>query len=536
MKKLLFLVAAAAFSGSLFAGGLLTNTNQSASWVRMPSQDASTGIEAVYFNPAGLMKLTNGLHFSISNQFISQKKEVENFYAGPGAVYGLNQSMYEGKVSAPIFPSIYAAYKMDKLAFSFGFNPIGGGGGATFDKGLPSFEMSASDLVPALASTGVNAYNLNAYFEGTSVYFGYQAGISYKINDMISIFGGVRYVTAKNTYSGYLKDIEVFNFMGNNDWMRADVILGSFAESANNAVAAMQPIIDAGIGSLTFDQAEGMSYIDAATRAQLEGGLLQFGIDPTGLTLEQAQGAYAATATGYAAKASLLGDQEADVEQTGTGITPIIGLNISPSEKLNIGIKYEFATKIELTNKTTKDFTTGFTPEGIPVTMFPDGAKLRSDMPAMLSAGLRYKASSRLNVSLGGHYYYDLKADYGKTMDGESVTNDKVIDNNYFEVAGGLEYMLSQKLLVSAGYLLAKTGVNDNYQSDLSYSLTSSTVGVGGKYSLNDKVGINLGVGYTIYQDGEKNVEHNFNGTMLNARETYYKNNLFVGIGVDLSF
>ncbi len=536
MKKLLILALSVGFCSTMFAGGLLTNTNQSASWVRMPSQDASTGIEAVYFNPAGVMKLSNGFHISVSNQYISQKKEVENYYAGPGDAYGLNQSMYRGKVSAPLFPGIYAVYKMDRLAFSFGFNPIGGGGGATFDKGLPSFEMSPSDLVPSLASTGVSGYRLDTYFEGTSVFFGYQAGISFKINDMISVFGGARYVTARNTYSGYLKNIEVNNFMGGGTWTRADAVLQGLANLAAVPAGQLGQLVTAGGGGLTFDQAVSFGYLSAEQRDALTAGLQQFGVNPAGFTIAQAEGAFNQVVATYTAKAQLLGDQEADVEQTGTGITPVIGVDISPNDRLNIGIKYEFATKIELTNNTAKDFTTGFTAEGTKVTMFPDGQKTRSDMPAMLSAGLSYKVSEKLRATLGGHYYFDLKANYGKTMDGEIVANEKVIDHNYYELAGGLEYSLSQKLLVSAGYLLAHTGVNTNYQSDLNYSLSSSTTGIGAKYTLNDMIGINLGVGYTFYRNGEKKVPHEFGGTTYQTRETYYKNNIFIGVGVDLNF
>jgi hypothetical protein len=185
MKKLLILSAAILFSGGLFAGGLVTNTNQSAAWVRLPARDASTSIDAVYFNPAGLMKLNNGFHISVSNQTILQNREVTNDYQF------LNDPVYKGEVTAPVFPSVYAVYKMDKLAFSFGFNPIGGGGGASYERGLPSFELSPSDLVPALAPTATE-YRLDAFFEGTSVFFGYQGGISYKINDLISVFAGVR--------------------------------------------------------------------------------------------------------------------------------------------------------------------------------------------------------------------------------------------------------------------------------------------------------------------------------------------------------
>jgi long-chain fatty acid transport protein len=96
------------------------------------------------------MSMANGLHLNISNQSVLQHRTIKNYYAGPGGSYGLNQHTYKGQVNAPVFPAIYAVYKMDKFAFSFGFNPVGGGGGAEFKKGLPSFEMSPSDLVPSL--------------------------------------------------------------------------------------------------------------------------------------------------------------------------------------------------------------------------------------------------------------------------------------------------------------------------------------------------------------------------------------------------
>ncbi len=539
MKKLLSLAASMCASSVLFAGGIVTNTNQSASWVRMPAQDASVGIEAVYFNPAGLMKLNNGFHISISNQTIAQTKRVENFYTGPGGGFGLNESLYEGKVSAPIFPSVYAVYKMDKFAFSFGFNPVGGGGGAIFEKGLPSFEMGVSDLVPSLASQGVNDYRLDAYFEGTSVFFGYQGGVSYKINDMISVSAGVRYVTAKNTYMGHLKSIELYNFGGGASWTPANAIMTGIATQAGGAKTSTAGIIaaNAAFGDMTLVEAEAATIINATQRAQLEGALSAFG-SATNVTISTANAVFAGAEAKYNATAYILSDQEVDNEQTGSGITPIFSVNISPSEKLNIGVKYEMATKIELTNNTTKDFTTGFS-GATPVTMFPDGEKLRNDMPAMLAIGASYKVSDKLGASIGTHYYFDKSANYGKKLDGVYVENDKVIDNNLYEIAAGLEYNITEKLLASGGFLYGKTGVNaQDYQSDLSYSLTSGTIGLGGKYQINEMIGVNLGFGYTMYAEGEKTVDHIFSATGANipALETYYKDNFFLGIGVDLSF
>ncbi len=100
-------------------GGLVTNTNQSAEFIRTLNRNATTGIDAVYFNPAGLTKLGDGIHIALSNQSIFQTKTVDNTI--------LNKT-YEGSVQASFFPNLYVAYKAGKLAFSAGFMPIGGGG------------------------------------------------------------------------------------------------------------------------------------------------------------------------------------------------------------------------------------------------------------------------------------------------------------------------------------------------------------------------------------------------------------------------
>ncbi|MGC9344251.1 MAG: hypothetical protein ACP5E3_16225, partial [Bacteroidales bacterium] len=174
---------------------------------------------------------------------------------------------------------------------------------------------------------------------------------------------------------------------------------------------------------------------------------------------------------------------------------------------------------------------------GNPITMFPDEAKFRGDMPAMLSAGIDFKATDKLKISAGTHYFFDKAANYGKKLDGEYVSNEEVIDNNLFEIAGGLEYNITDKLLVSGGYLFGKTGVSEAYQSDLSYSLNSSTVGAGGAFKFTENVIFNLGVGYTFYQEGEKTINHVFvDDSIIPALETYYKDNLFIAVGVDFSF
>jgi len=132
MKKLTFFVAFLMFCQLTFAGGILTNTNQSAQYVRMLSRNASTQLDAVYFNPAGLVKMEDGFHLGLHNQSIFQTRTITN--GNPV----LHEAEYIGKISAPLFPDLFASWKKDKLAISFMVGPVGGGGGAKYEAGCPT--------------------------------------------------------------------------------------------------------------------------------------------------------------------------------------------------------------------------------------------------------------------------------------------------------------------------------------------------------------------------------------------------------------
>ncbi len=81
MKKQFLLITSLVFIATVaFGGGIVTNSNQSAAWVRSLVRDASTDADAVYFNPAGLVKLQDGFHFSLNSQTIFQSKDVTSNY------------------------------------------------------------------------------------------------------------------------------------------------------------------------------------------------------------------------------------------------------------------------------------------------------------------------------------------------------------------------------------------------------------------------------------------------------------------------
>lgn len=288
MKKLLTLVTAILIAGSIYAGGLVTNNNHSALFTRMQNRNSSTLIDATYFNPAGLTKLGDGFYVSLNNQTIGQTRTITNNYMILNGVSASTAREYEGKVSAPIYPAAYVAFRAGKLAVSAGFNPIGGGGGAKYNKGLPSIEMPVSELKPLLSGMGLTTtqYAADIAFEGTSVYFGYQANISYAFNDFFSAAIGARLVTAKNTYKGAISNI---------------------------MINPLHPLINPNADLISAPQFF--------------------------------------TSINQPVYAALTADREVDAQETGKGITPILSLYVNPIENLGIALRYEFKTKLELTTK-----------------------------------------------------------------------------------------------------------------------------------------------------------------------------------------
>ena len=491
MKRVNFLLVALLVSSQvLMAGGLKTNVNQSSAWARTLARDATLEIDGVYFNPAGLTHLGNGLHLSLSNQTIWQTRVITSDYT-----YLTGTPVdYEADLVAPIYPNIYVAYQTNKWTFSGGFGIVGGGGSAEFPDGLSDFEVPIASLVPQLSAalapvdaaiataTGtdpgfrnISGYNMNAGFKGTSAYYGYQAGASYAINDMFSVYLGARLVTAKNDYEGSITGVTI------------------------DAPAAYGGTMPAGDYFRIVAMTPGLPPDVVAT------------LNGTATALD------AATA-----------DAELVASQSGTGIAPIIGLNIKVSDKLNIGAKYEHQTKIELTNDTETD----------DVGMYPDGETSRADLPGMFAVGAQVKPTKNLTATLGFTYYLDRAAYYGNTNEsGEQINNESTIDNNHYTYQFALEYKIIPLLGISAGYTGGNLGVNDDYQNSMTYALKSQTFGGGVFLDVTKMIRINAGINVTTYEDHDQALSYQLApSVVVPYTDVYTKATTLFAIGVDFHF
>src|SRR5574344_1692943 len=107
MKKLTLIGTALLIAISSHAGGLLTNTNQHIAFLRMIARGASTQIDGVYSNPAGIAFMDNGWHFSLNGQSPYQTRNIDATFA----LFPEGTRHYKGTASVPIMPSAFMAYK-----------------------------------------------------------------------------------------------------------------------------------------------------------------------------------------------------------------------------------------------------------------------------------------------------------------------------------------------------------------------------------------------------------------------------------------
>lgn len=443
---------------SLFAGGILTNTNQSAHFIRMVARDASTQIDAAYTNPAGLVKLEDGLHFSFTNQSAFQTRTITSTFDPFVKFGGSATKEFKGKASAPIIPSIQAAYKKGRWVLSGNIAVTGGGGKATFNDGLPSFESQIAVLPVALNEMKLTTtqYSVDAYMRGSSFIYGAQMGGSYAINDMFSAYAGFRLNIVNNGYEGYLKNIKI------------------------NPVHPL--------------------------------------VNPNGAMIS-AKDFF--TTIGQTQLAESVADREIDNKQTGWGINPILGLNFN-HKGLNIGVKYEFKTSLDVESKTIDGKDGG-------LAQFKDGVNTPHDIPALLTVGASYQILPNLSASVGYHHFFDSDADMGG--------KEKFINGGTNEYLFGAEYRIDRMFLVSAGGQITRYGVTDDYQKDLSFSINSYSIGLGGAVNVAKNVMINIGYFWTTYSDWTKKVDtYVSSAPNVGGTDVFSRTNKVFAAGVDFSF
>lgn len=429
-----------------FAGGLLTNTNQHVSFLRMLARGASIDIDGVYSNPAGLAFLpSDGLYLSLNGQSAYQTRNISTIF--PLFPEEGNRRYYKGKASAPFIPSFQGAYKMGDWTISGSFAVVGGGGKASFNDGLGMFDsmimgqLAANEklnmLQGALGAGAVSdLYTLNSAMDGSQFIYGVQLGLSYKVNDWLGVFAGGRMNYFSGGYEGFLTATAKSN-------------VPQIAGSELAAIAL-------------------------------------------------------------------------DCDQTGWGITPILGADVKLG-KWNIGLKYEFMSSLNLENKTKKSEVRS---NGIPVPDelnplgdYKDGVNTPNDIPALLTAAVGYEILPTLRATVEYHHFFDKAA-------GMANDKQKALTHGTHEILIGAEWDITKQLSISGGYQNTDYGLADEFQNDISFSCDSYSLGFGAAIKITKHLTMNIAYFWTNYKDYEK----------LSTATTYSRTNKVFGLGVDYKF
>ena len=214
MKKLILIIL---FIGAAFganAGGLLTNTNQSVAFLRNMARGTSLSPDAVYFNPAGTAFFDKGWYIGINVQQATQRRITYSSFA-PFAMNangnGTQDRDVVGKAFSPVIPSIHRGWKRERVALMGSFAVGGGGGSATYNNGLASFESLVAQIPVLLQNYGLptSQYSADMYIKGTTYTFAFQVGAAFKFTDWLSAALQIRANFAYQRYEGYLHNIMI---------------------------------------------------------------------------------------------------------------------------------------------------------------------------------------------------------------------------------------------------------------------------------------------------------------------------------------
>lgn len=457
MKKFFAAVAAVLMTSSVaFAGGILTNTNQSIDFLRNPARDAAIGLDGVYSNPAGVVFLPEGFHLGINWQYAHQTRTIES----TNPVYRLGRrnagstKTFEGVANAPVIPSIQIAYNMEHWSLQANLSVPGGGGSCEFENGLGSFESTVGAIASQLSPFGAQGYDMDSYMKGRQYYYGVTIGAACKVIDNLSLYGGLRMLYGDATYKAKISNIQVKTAAGYMDF-------GSYLTQITPAA-----------------QAAGAGDKIAALEKYTQG-------------------------------VNLLCNQD------GVGFAPIVGVDYRVGN-FNFAAKYEFKTQIRMKNESTVNEAS----EIPAVNKFRDGEKVNEDMPALLTIGVQYSPIDVVRIGAGWHHYFDKDASwYGNAQEklshntneyllgaewdttenltfsaGAQITrygntdeyiNDMSFVVNSYSIGFGFSYKLSEKVAVKAAYFQTNYS---NYDRVTTANPTTGETIVGDSFTRTNRV------------------------------------------------
>lgn len=429
--------------------------NHSAEYVRTLSRNASTDVDAAFYNPAGLAFLEKqGLHIQFTSQTYYAKRIHSMKYWGihvGGSAPVFTQNMlnpafsglpkeYTADTTAPCLPSLDIVYKGDKWAVYFDLAVTQAAPGLTFNEGLAIMDwgnMASIETLLAAGGVSYTAFSRKNFARRTEYFIGGTVGATYKFIEWMSGALGVRYIYA----------------------------------SANQSLSVKNPVstLDAAGTALTI--IGNPWQIDTDVKGHGAGFIIGLDFKPIEIINIGVKYEY------YLPM---------DLEKT-TNKFQAPGL-ITSSGNLNIFLdswaKLPFWETTLNVSRMNAD------------TFKKVSNKVRFQYPQTLALGFSINIIKSLRAETSGEL----------TLRQFGVLEGREKDFNVgWKVGQCLEWTFLPKAAVSVGYTYNDFGIKANKRNEVDPLLTSHTVGGGFKFNATEWLDVNLGALYMIYTPEETN-------------------------------
>lgn len=177
-------------------------------------------------------------------------------------------------------------------------------------------------------------------------------------------------------------------------------------------------------------------------------------------------------------------------EQTAEGYAGVVGICLFPNENLTIGARYETLTRLRYDTDVKDDNLGILAASGI-----TDATKADRDLPAFFALGASYSFTPTVRVEASYNSYFNEDADW----DGAENKTD-----NGYDAGIMLEYSMTPKLKVSAGYLYTNTAIDPEALSREALQLDAHSFGGGFQYQFGESLAMNAGAFHSFYRDASR--------------------------------
>ena len=172
-------------SQTALAGDIGNNNSYSPDYLRTLSRNATTEVDAAFYNPAGLTYLEDGLHLQLSNQMWDVLIDIH-----------WRDDTYTSRGAALIIPSAAIVYTTHPFAFFLTYGPKAANGSANVEPTHPYLTQAAENLlIDMIGSDDPDTLalleNRRADLELSYLSGGVTAGVSYQPSKHIAWSAGI---------------------------------------------------------------------------------------------------------------------------------------------------------------------------------------------------------------------------------------------------------------------------------------------------------------------------------------------------------